>query len=640
MLWLILTCLLYLSGVNAEDDSAYNDTENFFKFITRPDIGAPKWDIQVYDRDALQPGYYWFIGPYASLDQVDFPLWNGPHIYDSNGELIWSGAPFVKYVNTFDFRMSEVNGQQMLSFVWPKNRQGNGWILDNTYQLHTIVDMVGNHSRWNMHEFNLIDDGTRALMGFPQDYSATRVNNENYTGPCKIGWQGFKEVDVNTGEVYFEFNTQGHIDPAESNYVPKSVKTNTWEDKCATDWDITHINAVDRFDDGDYLFSARHTDALYKVSHKDHSIVWRLGGLNSDFEFIDQRARFTRQHHARFRGQNDTHILLSLFDNAVGSGNLEEESSSGSWGLHIALRIDTTPMTAELVARFEKPRVKHEHDYSQSRGSVSFLPNGNAFVGWVTGSHISEHAPDGRLLMTAILNRGEAATYRSYKMPWVGRPADPPDVVANAMQRRAGNDDLSTVIHVSWNGDTEVRTWNVLHTNVHGNISQLAASSPRDGFETTLRVDGFAKHVIAVGLDSKGEELGRSKVVTVVLPPDLQSFTLAHDETQWIKNHSSSWWEASAVKEAAGSFGKVEWFIIGFVVCVLICCTGLGLWLRRRSRQQGSWWRSQTTYKSVDNEDEMDQREWMLDEKEEDEDEDEDRREQMKTDPSFKQRSG
>lgn len=29
--------------------------------------------------------------------------------------------------------------------------------------------------------------------------------------------------------------------------------------------DMTHINSVDKFDNGDYLFSSRYTDTLYKV---------------------------------------------------------------------------------------------------------------------------------------------------------------------------------------------------------------------------------------------------------------------------------------------------------------------------------------------------------------------------------------
>jgi len=213
------------------------DDDWFFQFVTRPDIAAPRWDIITYDREALQPDMYWFVSPYASLEQTDFPFWNGPHIYDTNGELIWSGAPYVKYTNSFDFRMSMVDGQQMLSFVWPKPQpDGNGFILDSSYEVYEQVDMMGNHTKWNMHEFNLINDGKTALMGFPQDYQATNISVDGYMGPCRIGWQGFKEVDVKSGEVLFEFNTKGHVSPEESNYVAKAIEKNDWEHKCAKPW--------------------------------------------------------------------------------------------------------------------------------------------------------------------------------------------------------------------------------------------------------------------------------------------------------------------------------------------------------------------------------------------------------------------
>lgn len=342
----------------------------------------------------------------------------------------------------------------------------------------------------------------------------------------------------------------------------------------------------------------------------------------SDFVLKDQRAKFSRQHHARFRGQNATHTLISLFDNAAGSGSVETYSSSASWGLHIALRTDVTPMTAELVARFEKPLVENEHDFSKSRGSVSFLPNGNAFVGWVTGSHISEHTPDGRLLQSAMMSRSEAASYRSYKMPWTGRPAQPPDVFAAAMPRNTDDDDMQTTVHVSWNGATEVATWNVLHTNSEGNITQLVASSPRQGFETKITIDGFARHVIAVALDINGRELGRSKSTLVRVPPEIQSPSVAHVEHEWLRNHSSSWWEpAKAImSDASINFGKFEWFVIGFICCVVILVIGVIVFFRKRTQQQGgSWWRSRRqAYNSVAEaeDEEMNSREWMLDEKE------------------------
>lgn len=74
----------------------------------------------------------------------------------------------------------------------------------------------------------------------------------------------------------------GFIDPLDS-----TKRTGTFKEMCQDEWEILHLNAIDKFDDGDYLLSARHMDAIYKISHKDGSIVWQLGGLKNDFEFPD-----------------------------------------------------------------------------------------------------------------------------------------------------------------------------------------------------------------------------------------------------------------------------------------------------------------------------------------------------------------
>lgn len=79
----------------------------------------------------------------------------------------------------------------------------------------------------------------------------------------------------------------------------------------------------------------------------------------------DQIIKFAGQHHARVRGQNETHTLISLFNNAVRPGSQESEISSASAGLLVALRTDVTPMTAELVARFEKPPIEDVDNYTR-----------------------------------------------------------------------------------------------------------------------------------------------------------------------------------------------------------------------------------------------------------------------------------
>ena len=79
--------------------------------------------------------------------------------------------------------------------------------------------------------------------------------------------------------------------------------------------DHSHPNSVDKASDGDLLLSGRHTDTIYKISTEDGSIVWRLGGKQSDFE-LGPGVKFSRQHDIRFRGMNKTHTMVSMLDNA------------------------------------------------------------------------------------------------------------------------------------------------------------------------------------------------------------------------------------------------------------------------------------------------------------------------------------
>ena len=244
MLFNVLILVLLLDHACADDDSSPGNQDSVIQYVSRPDIESPQWHIETYDWGAIQRGMCWFVSPYDSLEQTEYPRWNGPLIYDDQGGLIWSGAPDANYVNAFDFRKSFVDGREMLSYVLPKDRpKGNGIILNGSYEIYKTVDMKGNHSTWNMHEFNLIDDGKTALMAIPQDYTPTYLNVDGYSGMCKIGWQGFKEVNVMNNRVNFEWSTKGHIHPEESTYVAKNIN-DTWEDKCAQNWGNTTHNPL------------------------------------------------------------------------------------------------------------------------------------------------------------------------------------------------------------------------------------------------------------------------------------------------------------------------------------------------------------------------------------------------------------
>lgn len=261
-----------------------------------------------------------------------------------------------------------------------------------------------------------------------------------------------------------------------------------------------------KFPDGDYIVSMRHTNTVYKISYIDGSIVWRLGGTKSDFTFQGTSA-FSRQHHARVRSQNETHIVITLFDNAIGTGWNEFATSKRSRGL--VLELDTEAMTARAIAEYDHPDQK----LTKARGSFQTLPNGHPLICWADDSHISEHAPDGRLVMRAKLlpNLG---TYRAFKYPWVGRPTQPPDMVAQAM---FDGTRVLTRVYMSWNGATEVESWRVYEID-ENEQSRLIGTQERQGFETGFTYKGFARSVVAEAFDDQQQSLGKSAIFHTIPP--------------------------------------------------------------------------------------------------------------------------
>jgi hypothetical protein len=141
-----------------------NHNEEFWTFVTRPDLDAPRWKIQVYDEEKVTDGY-WFVAPYEEVEQENgSAAWNAPHIYDRHGELVWSGAALFEGFSTFDFRVSEVLGQPMLSLIRPHSN--HAVILNETYGIFKEI-YIGNHNPslnemgLNMHEFMTIESGTK-----------------------------------------------------------------------------------------------------------------------------------------------------------------------------------------------------------------------------------------------------------------------------------------------------------------------------------------------------------------------------------------------------------------------------------------------------------------------------------------------
>ena len=477
-------------------DTTSGESGDFYTFVTRPDIQAPKWNTTLYNESAVAPGY-WFVAPYGQADSARV----GPHIYDGTGELVWSGAYMFNGSRIFDFRVAKADGKDVITLIDVKEEAG--LLLDDGYNAVEKVHLgESSAGTLNIHDFNIVDDGKHALFVKRLPAKANKEDSKavGYGSECSVIFDGFEEWDITnpSSAPLFGWNSGAYVGLEESALSDASSM-------CSKGWDYFHANAIDKFPDGDYLLSGRFTGTIYKISAKDGTIVWRLGGKNSDFK-LGKQVLFSAQGHARVQTQTETHTTISLIDNAILNSDTTNDQSRG---LLLVLRTDRTPMTAEVVARYNHPHGEH----AINQGDFQILPNGNAFLGWRDQALQSEHTPDGKVVLEANL-LPQLYSYRNFKLPWVGHPKEPPDVRAESIKTESG--EINTVVHVSWNGATEVAAWSLYKATKGGKKEvKLVQKAQRNGFETAFTYFGYVQHIIVEALDKDGKRIGLSKAVKV-----------------------------------------------------------------------------------------------------------------------------
>jgi hypothetical protein len=289
-----------------------------------------------------------------------------------------------------------------------------------------------------------------------------------------------QEIDIESGEVLFEWHSLEHIGLEESLYEPPPDLTAAF--------DYFHINSIDPIPGGYLLISARRTCAVYKVDRKTGEVVWRLGGKKSDFK-MGTGVRTTLQHDAR-RNADGT---ITIFDN--GDVNRGDQSRA------IMIEVDEDKMSASLVREYTHP----DGLLSDMQGNVQVLPKGNILVGWGSAPFFSEFNHHGELLFHAAFPT-EDESYRAFRFLWSGQPTDDP-----AMAVESGPEDEVT-LYASWNGATEVTTWQVLAGSAPDQL-ELLASAPRQGFETVITVHTTEPYVSLMAVNSSGKVLGTTNAI-------------------------------------------------------------------------------------------------------------------------------
>jgi hypothetical protein len=437
-------------------------------FRSRPDLRPPAVEVSTGGR-GLDSGYV-FVAPKLGEGE------HGPMIFDDVGRPVW----FRDGLYALNFRVQEYQGEPVLTW-WegkarPRPSVGEYVILDGSYREVKRVQ-AGNGYGGNQHDFLITPQGTALLT----IYNLVTWDLSYLGGPVegRVIEGVAQELNIETGEVLFEWKSLEHVGVEESYY----------EKYYSDQLDYFHINSIEVDHDDNLLISARNTSAVYKVDRKSGEVLWRLGGKKSDFE-MGPGTRTYWQHDAR-RQEDGT---ITIFDN--GAPPEVHDQSRG-----IVVELDEEAMRATLVREYTHP----EEPLATSQGNMQVLPNGNVFVGWGTEPFTSEYSKEGKLLFD-LQFAGETQSYRAFRQAWSGRPAEDPAVAAE----KGKGDKVN--IYASWNGATDATTWRVLAGPDPGKLEPVG-SVPREGFETAMAIRTDEPYVAVRAEDDSGQVLGTSDAI-------------------------------------------------------------------------------------------------------------------------------
>ncbi|KAH3662564.1 hypothetical protein OGAPHI_005816 [Ogataea philodendri] len=494
-----------------------------WQYRSRSDLAPPQLNITIFDHDKASTDYL-FVAPFSGFpdNTLHGPRQAAPYIFSAEGDLVWSGYSIFSIWNA-NFQAAKFNGQDILfSFEGDHNPayghgHGHHTFLNNRYELVKEL-RAGKHKLSDKHEFHIKDEKTGLLQVYqpvPRDLSEFGASEEQQWIVNAI----FQELDLETGEVLFEWASLDHVSPHES-VLPINPGYAGSGYNSSDAWDYFHINSVDKDENGDYLLSARDAASVYKIDGKTGEVIWKLGGIpgetSSSFENVGG-FRFGFQHHARYlwTSEDGKKQIISFFDNSAHGtedkhGHLVKinEVSSGK-----VVEVNTETWEAKLLKNYQAPYGL----LAKSQGSAQVLESGNVLVNWGSEGAVTEYTADGEIVFHAFLESGELAdkveNYRAFKYDWHGYPTEDVAVLSEI------TDDGETQIYVSWNGDTETKLWKFYA--VKNGSKTYIGEAKRTGFETKYKVAETHEAVYAEALDKSGRILASSEpaiAIQQVLP--------------------------------------------------------------------------------------------------------------------------
>jgi hypothetical protein len=272
--------------------------------------------------------------------------------------------------------------------------------------------------------------------------------------------------------------------------------------------------------DGNIIISSRHLNEVTKINRQTGDIIWRLGGENSDFIFIDDNFEISYQHFARpVEGKPNNYII---FDN----GNFHIPHFSRPVEFHL----DTINMTASKVWEY-----RHTPDrYTHWMGNAQRLPNGNTLINYADGSlpKATEVTESGEIVYEGDFVKFTNC-YRTYRFEWESI-VDKPYLIVESYPVNV------TLIYNKF-GDDSIEKY-IVFAGLDEN-SLMPIDTTYNTFIELTEFENHTRYYFAISaVDSSGIESPLSNIESAVVnfPPSGENFLVngdfANSDNNWIFN--------------------------------------------------------------------------------------------------------
>ena len=245
------------------------------------------------------------------------------------------------------------------------------YILNEMLEVTETLSVEG--YKPNGHDWDVSENGNILLMGEIKSTVDMSLLVSGGNPQAEVLDLIVQEFDKNLNLLY-TWNSADHFEITDGN------ENSSYLDYTESQIDYVHANGISIDSDTSFLISCRHMEEITKVDRRTGDIIWRLGGKNNQFQFINDDLHFSHQH--SIRALDNGNILL--YDN----GNLRIPQLSSA----VEYAIDEDNKTATLIKRqYRNPAV-----YSNHQGTTQRIHNGNTILNW--GPYwpsFTEFHPDG-----------------------------------------------------------------------------------------------------------------------------------------------------------------------------------------------------------------------------------------------------